>query len=56
MSSTLKIEKELKEICDDILDVLDKHLIPSATAGESKVFYYKMLDHKMLISVKFGIQ
>lgn len=38
----LTIEKELKEICDDILDVLDKHLIPSASAGESKVFYYKM--------------
>ncbi|ESO06115.1 hypothetical protein HELRODRAFT_64550 [Helobdella robusta] len=38
----LTIEKELKEICDDILDVLDKNLIPSASAGESKVFYYKM--------------
>lgn len=36
------IEKELREICQDILDVLDKHLIPSAVAGESKVFYFKM--------------
>jgi 14-3-3 protein epsilon len=36
------VEKELKDICQDILDVLDKHLIPSATSGESKVFYYKM--------------
>merc|ERR1712134_157872 len=25
-----------------ILDVLDKHLVPSSTTGESKVFYYKM--------------
>jgi len=38
----LQVEKELKEICHDILEVLDKHLIPSSTSGESKVFYYKM--------------
>jgi 14-3-3 protein epsilon len=36
------VEKELRDICRDVLDVLDKHLIPSATSGESKVFYYKM--------------
>lgn len=38
----VKIEGELTKISDDILSVLDKHLIPSATSGESKVFYYKM--------------
>jgi 14-3-3 protein epsilon len=37
-----KVEKELNEICHDVLSVLDKHLIPSAGTGESKVFYYKM--------------
>jgi 14-3-3 protein epsilon len=37
-----KVEKELNDICGDILQVLDKHLIPAATTGESKVFYYKM--------------
>lgn len=37
-----KIEAELAQICEDILDVLDKHLIPSAASGESKVFYHKM--------------
>ena len=37
-----KIEKELAEICQDILDVLDKDLIPSSDTGESRVFYYKM--------------
>jgi len=37
-----KIEKELAGICNDILSVLDNHLIPTATTGESKVFYYKM--------------
>ena len=36
------IEKELGKICEDILEVLDKHLIASAQTGESKVFYHKM--------------
>lgn len=38
----VKIENELAKICEDILMVLDKHLIPSAQTGESKVFYHKM--------------
>ncbi|KAJ8013417.1 hypothetical protein DPEC_G00053050 [Dallia pectoralis] len=37
-----KIEKELKEICNDVLVLLDKFLIPNATPSESKVFYLKM--------------
>ena len=37
-----KIEEELTKISEDILGVLDTYLIPSATTGESKVFYYKM--------------
>ena len=37
-----KIELELANICEDILACLDKHLIPSAESGESKVFYHKM--------------
>jgi len=37
-----KVEQELKEICSDILSLLEKHLIANATTGESKVFYYKM--------------
>ncbi|KAK2166237.1 hypothetical protein LSH36_40g03093 [Paralvinella palmiformis] len=37
-----KIEKELREICETVLDLLTKHLIPNATAAESKVFYLKM--------------
>jgi 14-3-3 protein epsilon len=41
-SYRIKIEKELKEICADILTLLDRHLIPHASSGESKVFYYKM--------------
>jgi 14-3-3 protein epsilon len=37
-----QVEQELKDICNDILQVLDKHLIPCSDTGESKVFYYKM--------------
>lgn len=37
-----KVETELTNICNDIMTVIDEHLIPSSTAGESTVFYYKM--------------
>ncbi|XP_026149640.1 14-3-3 protein zeta-like [Mastacembelus armatus] len=37
-----KIEKELKDICLDVLGLLNKYLIPKATTAESKVFYLKM--------------
>lgn len=37
-----KIEQELQKICQDILDLLDQHLIKSAESGESRVFYHKM--------------
>jgi len=37
-----KIEKELKDICQEVLNLLDKFLIPKASAPESKVFYLKM--------------
>ncbi|KAG7235567.1 hypothetical protein INR49_002491 [Caranx melampygus] len=37
-----KIEKELNDICKEVLDLLDKHLIPNATPADSKVFYLKM--------------
>ena len=37
-----KVEKELGEICRDVLDVLEKALLPKAQTGEGKVFYYKM--------------
>jgi len=37
-----KIEKELDEICEKILDLLQSTLICGAQTGESKVFYSKM--------------
>jgi 14-3-3 protein beta/theta/zeta len=37
-----KIEKELTDICNEVLDLLGKFLVPKATVAESKVFYLKM--------------
>merc|ERR1719309_406750 len=37
-----KVEKELQEICESVLGLLDKHLIGNASNPESKVFYLKM--------------
>jgi 14-3-3 protein epsilon len=53
-----KVEKELANICSDILSVLDDNLIPSATTGESKVFYYKMKGdyHRYLAEFATGDQ
>ncbi|KAG5521278.1 hypothetical protein RHGRI_033733 [Rhododendron griersonianum] len=37
-----KVEEELSKICNDILTIIDKHVIPSFKSGEATVFYYKM--------------
>jgi len=37
-----KVEKELNDICQEILAILDEHLIVPHASDESKVFYYKM--------------
>ncbi|CDH53016.1 14-3-3 family protein [Lichtheimia corymbifera JMRC:FSU:9682] len=37
-----KIESELYDVCNDILELLKDCLIPAASDGEAKVFYYKM--------------
>lgn len=51
-----KIETELGKICDGILNLLDSHLIPSATAAETKVFYLKMKGdyHRYLAEFRTG--
>eukprot|EP01023_Acetabularia_acetabulum_P058008 TRINITY_DN678_c0_g1_i2.p2 TRINITY_DN678_c0_g1~~TRINITY_DN678_c0_g1_i2.p2 ORF type:complete len:229 (+),score=49.54 TRINITY_DN678_c0_g1_i2:300-986(+) len=50
------IEQELSDICSSILDLLDGHLIPTASSGESKVFYLKMKGdyHRYLAEFKIG--
>ena len=37
-----RIEEELEDVCNEVLDLLQKFLIPHATSDESKVFYLKM--------------
>ena len=51
-----KVEKELSDICASILSLLDEHLIPTASSGESKVFYLKMKGdyHRYLAEFKTG--
>ncbi|GLJ32114.1 hypothetical protein SUGI_0646640 [Cryptomeria japonica] len=53
-----KVEAELTKICDGILRLLDTHLIPSSTSGESKVFYLKMKGdyHRYLAEFKTGAE
>ncbi|KAL2242224.1 14-3-3-like protein B [Sesamum indicum] len=53
-----KIETELSGICDGILQLLDKRLIPSASASDSKVFYLKMKGdyHRYLAEFKTGAE
>jgi len=38
----IKVEEELNSICNEILELLDDHLIGESTPGEGKVFYCKM--------------
>ena len=37
-----QIEAEIAEICNDVLQVLEKLIIPAAPSEESKVYFYKM--------------
>ncbi|KAE8659269.1 14-3-3-like protein [Hibiscus syriacus] len=53
-----KIESELTSICNGILKLLDTGLIPSASSGDSKVFYLKMKGdyHRYLAEFKTGAE
>uniref|UniRef100_A0A8C5MEK9 14-3-3 domain-containing protein n=1 Tax=Leptobrachium leishanense TaxID=445787 RepID=A0A8C5MEK9_9ANUR len=48
------VETELKRICTDILNVVDKHLIPAATTGESKRRHWKGDYHRYLAEFAVG--
>jgi len=53
-----KVETELREICHDVLGLLDKFLIAKASNAESKVFYLKMKGdyYRYLAEVAVGDQ
>lgn len=37
-----KIESDLSSICEEVMSLLDKHLLPFTTNDENRVFYLKM--------------
>lgn len=37
-----KIEEELNLYCNDILNLIDSHLVKAATTPEARVFFHKM--------------
>ncbi|XP_024969022.1 14-3-3-like protein GF14 kappa [Cynara cardunculus var. scolymus] len=51
-----KVEDELSDVCSGILKILESNLVPSASTGESKVFYLKMKGdyHRYLAEFKGG--
>jgi len=51
-----KIEKELEDICADILAIIESDLIPNSSSEEGKVFYYKMKGdyHRYLAEFQTG--
>lgn len=53
-----QVEKELSEICADVLDLLDKYLIPAADNDESRVYYYKMKGdyHRYYAEIESGTE
>ncbi|KAL2621623.1 hypothetical protein R1flu_001828 [Riccia fluitans] len=53
-----KVERELILVCNDVLETLDTHLIPSAAAHQSKVFYWKMKGdcYRYIAELKTGAE
>mmetsp|Transcript_13824 Transcript_13824/g.21371 ORF Transcript_13824/g.21371 Transcript_13824/m.21371 type:complete len:254 (-) Transcript_13824:176-937(-) len=52
----LKIMNELYYICNEILSIIEKSLLPKSTSGEDKVFYCKMKGdhHRYLCEFQTG--
>ena len=38
----VKVVQEMQEICDKVVEVIDKYFLAKAKDAESKVFFYKM--------------
>ncbi|WZY70533.1 hypothetical protein YC2023_002773 [Brassica napus] len=54
----VKIESEIAKICDRVFNLIDSHLLPSASTADSKVFYLKMKGdyHRYLSDSKTGAE
>lgn len=53
-----KVESELTSICNDIIQLIDDHLLPSTSQCESCVFYHRMKGdyYRYLAEFKVGIE
>ncbi|XP_066294698.1 14-3-3-like protein [Branchiostoma lanceolatum] len=53
-----KVETELKELCGDVLELLDKFLIPGVDDLEAEVFYHKMKGdyYRYLVEISVGAE
>eukprot|EP01121_Diplochlamys_sp_Union-15-3_P019965 TRINITY_DN7648_c0_g1_i1.p1 TRINITY_DN7648_c0_g1~~TRINITY_DN7648_c0_g1_i1.p1 ORF type:complete len:255 (+),score=40.80 TRINITY_DN7648_c0_g1_i1:107-766(+) len=49
-----KIEKELLSICDDVVTIIENHLLKHAASIESKIFYLKMKGDHLRYMVEFS--
>jgi 14-3-3 protein epsilon len=38
----VQVEHEMKKVCNEVMDLLYKHLVPNAAAAEAKVYFLKM--------------
>ncbi|KAG8052982.1 hypothetical protein GUJ93_ZPchr0001g32787 [Zizania palustris] len=53
-----KVEAELEKICRDVIEIIDKNIIPHSSGAESLVFYYKMKGdyYRYLAEFKMGTE
>jgi len=49
------IEKELNDICQELLELIDEHLVPSSHTDEGKVFFLKMKADYFRYKAEFAI-
>ncbi|XP_062190204.1 14-3-3-like protein GF14-G isoform X2 [Phragmites australis] len=51
-----KVEAELDRICNNVIETIDKHLLPFSSDAKSKVFYYQMKGdfYRYLAELKMG--
>ena len=50
-----QIETELTGICQDILDLLEEHLVPNSNSDEAKVFFFKMKADFLRYIAEFSV-
>ena len=50
-----KVENEMRKICDDVQNMLDKYLIPASKDSETKVFYLKLKGDYYRYRAEFSV-